>query len=535
MPNLFNSFSNLFSNSYSDLLSKLLILKLNDNNLTRLNQNTFSGLTNLKTLMLSKNSINIIEKGAFYGLSNLETLNLSYNRIDNIEEEAFNGLDNLNTLDLGSNNLKKLSRNIFNKLGNLNYLTLFNNRINMIEEGAFNGLGNLNELCLMSNLLEVLKRDTFNTLNNLRILNLSNVKMNTIEQGAFNGLNILQKINLSDNYITTLNINIFNRLYYLKHLEVFNLNHTNIEILNINTFNGLYNLEKLYLGYIRIEPEAFNNKIESGLFNKLSNLKELILKTNNIPEIKYKLFIGLISISSITIHNITISNDSCIYYYNRIYNLYKNIITLDSNEKLLNKNNTIKPFLDLLKILIVKLSDEVVISNREPYNRAIRGIKNFKELLKTILNNNFKENNNTNNNKNLKLKLQFKNNSSFKKNNSETINLKNSILKKSEYLIHMASKNNTPKESINLNTIPILNLPYSKKSMNLIIDYDKANNKNIYLNELSDPNKLIELYSIVNFLDIKKIENKLFLYILDKIMFYNQEELISFFNLKKKN
>nr|XP_034333096.1 leucine-rich repeat-containing protein 3-like [Crassostrea gigas] len=73
-------------------------LVLRNNQISRIDNNTFKGLPQLEILLLYSNQITTIDNNAFAGLSQLNKLELSYNRITRIDNNTFAGLSRLNIL-----------------------------------------------------------------------------------------------------------------------------------------------------------------------------------------------------------------------------------------------------------------------------------------------------------------------------------------------------------------------------------------------------------------------------------------------------
>jgi len=85
---------------------KLERVNLEENLLTIIEPNTFSGLTNLKELYFSHNNIKYIDWTTFEGSSSLEVIDLSNNEITSIDENAFSELKNLIDINLFQNQIR---------------------------------------------------------------------------------------------------------------------------------------------------------------------------------------------------------------------------------------------------------------------------------------------------------------------------------------------------------------------------------------------------------------------------------------------
>ena len=140
-----NSFANnTIGNSLFKKLSILEFLDLTDNKIRTINLNAFTGLNNLITLKLSQNNIFKIEKNSF-SLFSLLNLELKNNSIERIESFSFTNTKNLKTLDLSMNKLTIIQANVFNDMTELVHLNLKYNEITNVEKNSLNGLKKLND------------------------------------------------------------------------------------------------------------------------------------------------------------------------------------------------------------------------------------------------------------------------------------------------------------------------------------------------------------------------------------------------------
>ena len=108
--------------------SNLYRLDLSQNLITKLRQNTFFGLSNLKVLLLHGNSqLVMIEAGAFVGLSSLPLLELKELSLTSLDAKAFIGMPFLRNLDLSVNKLRSLPSGQFEGLEQLKILNVSGN------------------------------------------------------------------------------------------------------------------------------------------------------------------------------------------------------------------------------------------------------------------------------------------------------------------------------------------------------------------------------------------------------------------------
>ena len=205
-------------------LDKLEVLYLGWNEITEIDGNLFSDLSNLKRLYIHSNKLKRIDSITFKGLSKLEILWLNHNELTEIDENLFSDLSNLKVLFLNHNKLARIDSISFKGLKNLKKLWLSDNEITEIGGNAFSNLSNLIELRLFNNKLKNIDSITFKELIHLDAL-LENHKPFFIfdkKHGLLNHelIEIIAKleslsINFNDiNYInvTEINLNFFENL-----------------------------------------------------------------------------------------------------------------------------------------------------------------------------------------------------------------------------------------------------------------------------------------------------------------------------------
>ena len=116
---------------------KLEFLSLDENKLTEVRTDMWTGLEALATLYLDYNEITHIENGAFAGAPHLGSLSLASNNITNITEGTFKGIGNLQALRLYKNQLVEINMDMFKETPNLTSLSIDGNSITTIEAGSF--------------------------------------------------------------------------------------------------------------------------------------------------------------------------------------------------------------------------------------------------------------------------------------------------------------------------------------------------------------------------------------------------------------
>lgn len=124
--------------------------KLNEQ-ITKIDQNAFRGLSNLEFISLDNNQIKKLDANIFEGLDRLKTLYLENSQIFEIDTRAFQGLSGLVKLGLERNKLTNLDSNLFNPLVSLEILFLHENLITHINSKCFSGLKKIRFLSLCRN------------------------------------------------------------------------------------------------------------------------------------------------------------------------------------------------------------------------------------------------------------------------------------------------------------------------------------------------------------------------------------------------
>ena len=108
------------------------VLSLYNNNLTELDKDICSNLTQLKYLDLGFNKLTELDKDIFSNLTQLQQLNLGVNLLTQLDKNIFSNLTQLKKLKLNNNKLTELDKNIFVNLTQLQVLKLSNNKLKNI-------------------------------------------------------------------------------------------------------------------------------------------------------------------------------------------------------------------------------------------------------------------------------------------------------------------------------------------------------------------------------------------------------------------
>ncbi|XP_065179436.1 uncharacterized protein LOC135809906 isoform X2 [Sycon ciliatum] len=265
------------------------IIDLNQNQLTQLHRNTFSGLHNVTVLILNRNKLRYLGKDVFHKLRSLKRLFLHGNRIWKITKRAFSGLSNMEQLDLSNNKIRELPKDVFHNMKGLRSLDLSNNQLKSFPVGTF-GNANLYSLGLSNNKIRELHKEMFHNIKGLRNLYLDNNKIRELHKDVFHNVEGLKTLMLSSNPVRELPEDV---LHSMNSLTVLYLKKNQITTLKNVNFTGLTNLKELYLDHNRIR------ELPQGGFHSMCHLEHLYLEYNSLTSLPSGVFDRLYSLSSL--------------------------------------------------------------------------------------------------------------------------------------------------------------------------------------------------------------------------------------------
>ena len=208
-------------------------------------------------LDLSYNNIKEIKSHAFAGLR-IERLYLYFNKITRIHEDAFAGISNLKWLEVSNNRLKRIQRFLLQPVSGLRNLDLSYNQITTLDDEAFNWTDQLIELFLDGNNLTHIPVRALRPLQRLQLLSMRANNLSFIPAFAFANLP-LQVLNLGHSKSAmSLSKNAFCGLeprttYKPKNITVWtgmfelNLNQNGIKVADLCSLRKIWTLEKLNL------------------------------------------------------------------------------------------------------------------------------------------------------------------------------------------------------------------------------------------------------------------------------------------------
>eukprot|EP00057_Strongylocentrotus_purpuratus_P021784 XP_011676258.1 PREDICTED: leucine-rich repeat-containing protein 15-like [Strongylocentrotus purpuratus] len=270
----------------TNLTHDITVLDLTQNQLTKLDNTSFTSLPHLRYLYLQSNNMSTIESGAFQALPELCSISLTNNNFTSLPTNIFSRNQNLQIVDLSANRFVSFPGNALNSVPSLTRLSLEKNLLSSLNFTGWRSR-NMTSLVLSSNNFSSLHEDDFLSLKEARIDLISFAKNNltSLENGLFQNLDGVREMSLTDNQISKLSFHLF---------------------------LGMSSLETLHMAsnlISAIEPLApLPNQT-----NVIPNLTYLDLQSNRIPSIPPRAFWGLGNLIQLDIHQSridTLQNDS---------------------------------------------------------------------------------------------------------------------------------------------------------------------------------------------------------------------------------
>jgi Leucine-rich repeat (LRR) protein len=230
----------------------LLHLRIDAPNVEILHEDTFSGLTILRSITIKSKIMNTLPSFIFHADDNDDR-----NMPNNLVTVVINGV-------------KTLPRDLFDKQQSLKKLSL-----NNIEDMfLFDPESQIDTLDLSGSFLYRINYDWFSSFKSLRFLNLSRTQIHDLHNDSFSTLLSLTNLDLSFNNITDFPKGLFTAS--INTLFALNVSNNLIKNVSMNTFESLKSLEKLDMGHNAL------NYIDEHAFADLFMLTELVLDDNKI-------------------------------------------------------------------------------------------------------------------------------------------------------------------------------------------------------------------------------------------------------------
>ncbi|XP_051153123.1 toll-like receptor Tollo [Leptopilina boulardi] len=261
-------------------LTQLVVLDLSRNELTAewVNAATFGGLVRLVDLDLSSNRIARLEPAVFRDMYTLQILRLQENLIESLVDNTFSALSNLHTLVLSDNRLTMIDGTTLSGLYVLSLLSLDNNRLTSLDKNSFRNASSLQDLHLNGNQLTEIP-DALKATPSLRTLDLGENLIYEIPDGTFDHVSQLYGLRLTENHIGNLTKGIFDKI---KELKILNLSRNRIQFIEPGSFDNNLNLQA-----IRLDGNQLTDI--GGLFASLPNLVWLNVSDNKLKRFDYSM------------------------------------------------------------------------------------------------------------------------------------------------------------------------------------------------------------------------------------------------------
>ena len=276
-------------------------LYLDNNFLTHVPANAFSGLINLSVLSLTQNEITQLLPGAFNGLQRLKSLLLKQNQLTIVDESVFAGLDALTHIYLSQNKLTQIPD--VGRAGNLSRITLENNAFSSARfPPGYSKLNRLRSVVLSNNAIKTLNRTDLLSLKSSSItkLYLSRCSLHKVANDTFSEFAELRSLKLSYNKEIE-ETSVRDLIISLSGSGLVALDLSGVlSSLSADIFSPLSRvpLRDLMLAHSTFEV------ISNGTFSHLGNLYHLDLSHGNLKVAEDSAFAGLRSIHRLKLdHN----------------------------------------------------------------------------------------------------------------------------------------------------------------------------------------------------------------------------------------
>uniref|UniRef100_A0A6P7FI95 Insulin-like growth factor-binding protein complex acid labile subunit n=1 Tax=Diabrotica virgifera virgifera TaxID=50390 RepID=A0A6P7FI95_DIAVI len=252
-------------------------LDFRNNSISKIDKGALAGLSTLRNVLLGNNSLGDLKMSTFDFLNNtLNLLSLSDNGISNIDIGVFKNVE-IFILDLSRNHIKSIKKGLFHNLTSYR-IELSENEITEIEEDAFADIKDLSYIDVSMNKLKEVKKRMFSL--GLNRVNLEDNLITKIDNDVLNGLS-LSDIQIKNNPIAAKNnnnvvSNIEDDAFAGATITLLDLSHKKMAKLTSKMFAGSN------ITYIFLQSNGLSTNIEDGTFDKIVNMKRLVLRDNQL-------------------------------------------------------------------------------------------------------------------------------------------------------------------------------------------------------------------------------------------------------------
>jgi len=230
----------------------LTLLVLDDNQITSIENGSFSPLTSLTRLWMNNNKLSSLP---FPLPPALQSLHIEDNLITHLSPHNFINISSLTDLNLHGNKISTLSPFLFAPLSSsLVFLDLRNNQISSLSTSCFANLSLLTTLDLSLNPIEVIHKGAFDeSLSSLNLLRLSRLKLTSVTfdpSSLLSSLSSLEMLQLDGSPALAaplLRDHGFANCVSLKELQLQNTGLDDLLITAAALMDHLYHLERVFL------------------------------------------------------------------------------------------------------------------------------------------------------------------------------------------------------------------------------------------------------------------------------------------------
>ncbi|KAL9911378.1 artichoke isoform 1-T4 [Glossina fuscipes fuscipes] len=187
-------------------------IRLSNNLISGLKQNTFRNLPKLQYLDLSSNEINLVEPGALKNLPELQEYVLADNKLVELKDHAFEDLPNLLAVHFQYNNLRDMSADSFFNSPFIVFLNLSNNHFHNIESIGLSNMRNLEVLDISHNAIRVISTMPLRSLSWLVELKMDNNEICKVQGSPFEAMPRLRVLSMRNNRLKVLKERTFRNL-----------------------------------------------------------------------------------------------------------------------------------------------------------------------------------------------------------------------------------------------------------------------------------------------------------------------------------
>jgi len=233
---------------------------------------------NARRIYARKNNLKSLVRENFKFIGKLQDLLLEENQISVMEEDTFTDLRNLAKLELGQNKIRKLPKKLLWRSKQLQHFWAHENEIESLDKDFFSKNKNLMQVNLWNNKIESVHPESFKLLNKLKYLYLGGNRISELDENIFHENVQLEVLYLGSNKIKVLPKKL---LWTLKNLDHFNAGINQIEVIDRDLF-----LNNKVVQYLTFSVNKL--KIISVDFTKLLKIKQVDLRANTCIDLEFR-------------------------------------------------------------------------------------------------------------------------------------------------------------------------------------------------------------------------------------------------------